>query len=56
MIEYDPQPPYDAGSPDRAPAEVAAHLRAAAASLTYFIGESKRPSSATRSRSAKSYR
>ena len=21
-IEYDPQPPYDAGSPDRAPAEI----------------------------------
>jgi transcriptional regulator GlxA family with amidase domain len=28
MIEYDPQPPYDAGSPDRAPAEVTARLRA----------------------------
>ena len=24
MIEYDPQPPYDAGSPDRAPAEIVA--------------------------------
>ena len=22
MIEYDPQPPYDAGSPDRAPAGI----------------------------------
>jgi putative intracellular protease/amidase len=28
MIEYDPQPPYDAGSPDRAPAEVLRRLRA----------------------------
>jgi putative intracellular protease/amidase len=28
MIEYDPQPPYDAGSPDRAPAEVLSRLRA----------------------------
>jgi putative intracellular protease/amidase len=28
MIEYDPQPPYDAGSPDRAPAEVVSRLRA----------------------------
>jgi putative intracellular protease/amidase len=26
-IEYDPQPPYDAGSPDRAPAEIVARLR-----------------------------
>lgn len=26
-IEYDPQPPYDAGSPDKAPAEVIAALR-----------------------------
>ncbi|MEU8781524.1 DJ-1/PfpI family protein [Streptomyces sp. NPDC048637] len=26
-IEYDPQPPYDAGSPDKAPAEVTAALR-----------------------------
>jgi len=28
MIEYDPQPPYDAGSPDRAPAEIVRALRA----------------------------
>jgi putative intracellular protease/amidase len=28
MIEYDPQPPYDAGSPDRAPAEIVRILRA----------------------------
>jgi len=28
MIEYDPQPPYDAGSPDRAPAEITDRLRA----------------------------
>jgi len=27
MIEYDPHPPYDAGSPDRAPAEIVDHLR-----------------------------
>ena len=27
-IEYDPQPPYDAGSPDRAPAEITGRLRA----------------------------
>ena len=27
-IEYDPQPPYDAGSPDRAPAEIVTALRA----------------------------
>ncbi|MGD3108387.1 DJ-1/PfpI family protein [Streptomyces sp. YGL11-2] len=26
-IEYDPQPPYDAGAPDKAPAEVVAALR-----------------------------
>ncbi|MFI1281760.1 DJ-1/PfpI family protein [Streptomyces sp. NPDC020858] len=29
MTEYDPQPPYDAGSPDKAPAELVARLRAA---------------------------
>jgi putative intracellular protease/amidase len=29
-IEYDPQPPYDSGSPDRAPAEVVATLRSLA--------------------------
>ena len=28
MIEYDPQPPYDSGSPDRAPAGVVRRLRA----------------------------
>ena len=27
MIEYDPRPPYDAGSPDSAPAEIVASLR-----------------------------
>jgi hypothetical protein len=26
-IEYDPQPPYDAGSPDRAPADLVTALR-----------------------------
>jgi putative intracellular protease/amidase len=28
-IEYDPQPPFDAGSPEKAPAEIVAMLRAA---------------------------
>jgi transcriptional regulator GlxA family with amidase domain len=28
-IEYDPQPPYDAGSPEKAPAEVVDFIRAA---------------------------
>ncbi|MFI8521045.1 DJ-1/PfpI family protein [Streptomyces sp. NPDC085481] len=27
LTEYDPQPPYDAGSPDRAPAAIVAHWR-----------------------------
>ncbi|WP_328301827.1 DJ-1/PfpI family protein [Streptomyces sp. NBC_00435] len=27
MTEYDPQPPYDAGSPQKAPAEIVARLR-----------------------------
>ena len=27
-IEYDPQPPYDAGSPDRAPTEIVSAIRA----------------------------
>jgi hypothetical protein len=26
-IEYDPQPPYDAGSPDKAPAEIVEFIR-----------------------------
>jgi hypothetical protein len=26
-IEYDPQPPYDSGSPEKAPAEVVALVR-----------------------------
>ena len=30
-IEYDPQPPYDSGSPRKAPAEVVELLRAPAA-------------------------
>ncbi|WP_107656447.1 DJ-1/PfpI family protein [Nocardia suismassiliense] len=29
MTEYDPQPPYQAGSPDKAPADLVANLRAA---------------------------
>jgi transcriptional regulator GlxA family with amidase domain len=28
MIEYDPQPPYRAGSPDSAPAEIVSGMRA----------------------------
>ena len=28
VIEYDPQPPYDAGSPDRAPAGIVRSMRA----------------------------
>jgi hypothetical protein len=28
MTEYDPQPPYDAGSPEKAPADLVARLRA----------------------------
>ena len=28
VIEYDPEPPYDAGSPDRAPAAIVAQMRA----------------------------
>ena len=32
-IEYDPQPPYDCGSPEKAPAEVVELLRARAAEL-----------------------
>jgi hypothetical protein len=31
-IEYDPQPPYDAGSPEKAPADVVALVRAVEAS------------------------
>ena len=27
LIEYDPQPPYDAGSPDKAPADLVEHFR-----------------------------
>jgi transcriptional regulator GlxA family with amidase domain len=27
VIEYDPQPPYDAGSPDKAPEEIVASVR-----------------------------
>jgi hypothetical protein len=31
MIEYDPQPPFDAGSPAKAPAEIVARIRELAA-------------------------
>jgi putative intracellular protease/amidase len=34
MIEYDPQPPFDAGSPTKAPAEIVAQLRELAAART----------------------
>ncbi|MFG2616226.1 DJ-1/PfpI family protein [Streptomyces sp. NPDC048507] len=33
MCEYDPQPPYDAGSPEKAPSALVARLRAAGPSL-----------------------
>ncbi|MGW7364166.1 DJ-1/PfpI family protein [Streptomyces sp. NPDC054841] len=32
LTEYDPQPPYDAGSPDKAPAEIVSYWRARGAS------------------------
>jgi putative intracellular protease/amidase len=34
MIEYDPQPPFDAGSPSKAPAEIVDRLRELAAART----------------------
>lgn len=34
MIEYDPQPPFDAGSPDKAPPEIVERLRELAAART----------------------
>jgi putative intracellular protease/amidase len=34
LIEYDPQPPFDAGSPEKAPAETVAMLREMAAART----------------------
>jgi putative intracellular protease/amidase len=34
MIEYDPQPPFDAGSPSKAPAEIVERLRELAAART----------------------
>jgi putative intracellular protease/amidase len=43
-IEYDPQPPFDSGSPRSAPAEVSASVRAAAASRAV---SSRRPQSPT---------
>ncbi|MEV3870196.1 DJ-1/PfpI family protein [Streptomyces sp. NPDC049906] len=30
LLEYDPQPPYDAGAPEKAPADLVAHWRATA--------------------------
>ena len=42
MIEYDPQPPYDAGSPDHAPAEIVRTLRA----RSRFHLTGRRPSAA----------
>jgi putative intracellular protease/amidase len=37
-IEYDPQPPFDSGSPARAPVEVLARVRAAAARRAHATG------------------
>jgi transcriptional regulator GlxA family with amidase domain len=37
-IEYDPQPPFDAGSPHKAPAEIVALLRA---NSRFEIGEAE---------------
>jgi putative intracellular protease/amidase len=34
LIEYDPQPPFDAGSPDKAPAQIVEQLRELAATRT----------------------
>jgi cyclohexyl-isocyanide hydratase len=34
MVEYDPRPPFDAGSPTRAPAHIVARVRAALAAST----------------------
>ena len=34
LIEYDPQPPFDAGSPEKAPAESVEMLRELAAART----------------------
>ena len=34
VIEYDPQPPFDAGSPDKAPAAVVSALREQFGALT----------------------
>ena len=34
MIEYDPQPPFDAGSPSKAPAKIVEQLRELAAART----------------------
>jgi transcriptional regulator GlxA family with amidase domain len=34
LTEYDPQPPYDAGSPEKAPAEIVAHWRGQAEKIT----------------------
>lgn len=34
LTEYDPQPPYDAGSPDKAPAEIVSYWRTKAQQVT----------------------
>jgi transcriptional regulator GlxA family with amidase domain len=34
LIEYDPQPPFDAGSPEKAPAQIVQQLRELAAART----------------------
>jgi transcriptional regulator GlxA family with amidase domain len=48
MIEYDPQPPYDAGSPDKAPADLVAFWRANAdAEADTHTGEDARANAGT---------
>jgi hypothetical protein len=42
-IEYDPQPPFDAGSPAKAPAEIVEAVSAIAASTDERLGASARP-------------
>lgn len=34
LTEYDPQPPYDAGSPDKAPAKIVDYWRGQAKQVT----------------------
>jgi transcriptional regulator GlxA family with amidase domain len=43
VIEYDPEPPYDAGSPDRAPAAIVSQMRARSRFILTGRGASNRP-------------